>query len=78
MTNTKLDWKEVRGTSLANLNVVSRNGIELGFIEKPNDTDGDVNAWRAYVGIGERARFIGHRQTKSGAQAFVEVILQPF
>lgn len=76
MSATKnLEWKKVQGTALANLLVVSRNGVELGFIEKPEDSDGDVNAWRAYVGIGARALFIGHRWTRISAEALVEVTL---
>lgn len=58
--------------SVPNLHVLECNGREVGMIEKPNDTPTDKNAWRAYAGIGARARFLGHCPTKRAAQALVE------
>jgi hypothetical protein len=64
-------WTPIRN-SLPNLNVLTKNGVEVGFIEKPRDTKTDTNAWRSFVGIGERAAFVGHSWTKKAAKNKVE------
>ena len=58
--------------SLPNLSVLSKNGVEVGFIEKPVDDSRNKNAWRSFVGIGERAAFVGHSWNKKSAKKKVE------
>lgn len=64
-------WRQVKGR-IPNLNVLTANGIEVGFVEKPNDTKFDKNMWRCFIGIGENNRFLGHAPTKRCAQTIVE------
>jgi len=44
---------------------LSVKGIEIGFIEKPNDTPDDKNAWRCFFGIEDKAEFIGHQWSEA-------------
>jgi hypothetical protein len=67
-----LNWAP-KQTSIPNLHVLEVNGREVGMVDKPHDTATDKNAWRAYAGIGARARFLGHRWTQQSAQALVEM-----
>jgi hypothetical protein len=62
----------VNGTSIPNLWVVSLEGKDMGMVDKPRDTGGDRNYWRAYHGTGHSVRFLGHRSTRSGAMSLVE------
>ena len=70
-----ISWKKINkgpGQSLANLYVaVIPNGLEIGMIQKPVDSDGCKNAWRAFDGIGDRARFVGHAWSMGEAKALV-------
>lgn len=70
-----LIWSKVESLLISNLHALSLNGREVGFIDKPIDTATDKNAWRCYLGIGKRARFLGHAWTKDDAQAKVEAAL---
>lgn len=65
-------WKIIPSRTLANLHVLSKDGMEIGFIQKPRDTQTDKNAWRAFNGIGERANFTGHAWSIERAKALVE------
>jgi len=64
-------WKKIPN-SLPNLQVLIIGEREIGFIEKPHDTRGDKNAWRCFLGIGDSAKFLGHRWTETAAKAVVE------
>lgn len=68
----KNGWNKVANRSLPNLHVLSRDGREVGFIYKPNDTKGDKNAWRSHSGIGDNNVFLGHVWSKADAQEKVE------
>lgn len=61
----------IKSNSLSNLEALSCAGVEIGFIHKPRDTRTDKNAWRCFVGIGEAARFVGHRWDKATAKQLV-------
>jgi hypothetical protein len=69
------NWIPVKDT-IPNLHVLRDGPRELGMIERPHNTRTDQSAWRAFAGIGERARFLGHRWTKDGAKALVESALE--
>lgn len=71
-----LQWRKIKSRSVSNLKVLSVRGREVGFIEKPEDRDGDRNAWRCFSGIGVGARFIGHEWTKSAAIRRVENVFR--
>lgn len=64
-------WDEVKN-SLPNLRVLRMNGVEVGFVYRPDNTGGDVNAWRAHIGIGEKTKFLGHNYRCRLAQEMVE------
>ena len=57
---------------MPNLFVLERNGVEVGFIQKPNDTKTDKNAWRLYRGVGPTNVFLGHEWNKKLAMSQVE------
>ena len=65
-------WEQVKTTTMPNLFVLRRNGVELGFIQKPKDTKTDKNAWRLYKGIGPLNTFLGHEYNKKLAMSLVE------
>lgn len=71
-----LYWKKIAegrgGSSIPNLYVLVANGREVGMVDKPHDTDGCVNSWRCYLGIGENAAFLGHRESKYSAMQKVQ------
>ena len=71
-----MNWKHIPREpgkqSLHNLHVLMNGNVELGFVEKPKDTRGCANAWRAYKGTGSSAEFLGHNWTKVDAQRRVE------
>ena len=59
--------------NLPNLYVAIQNGKEVGFIYKPTDTKSDRNAWRSYVGIGDKASFLYHTWDMNDAMEAVQV-----
>jgi hypothetical protein len=77
-------WKRVVQRSLTNLNVLTVNGKDVGFIYKPLDgkpldgkpLDGkrDRNAWRVHRGLGNDTDFVGYRWSKRDAQRCLESI----
>ncbi len=64
-------WISVKN-SLPNLQVLRRNNVDIGFIEKPNDTATCKNYWRCFVGIGDKAVFVDHQKDKKSAKKKVE------
>jgi hypothetical protein len=65
-------WEQVTSTTMPNLFVLKRNGVEVGFIQKPKDTKTDKNAWRLYKGIGPLNTFLVHEYNKKLAMSQVE------
>lgn len=57
---------------MPNLYVLVRDGVEIGFVQKPRDSKTDKNAWRAFFGIGDKASFLDHAWTLGAAKALVE------
>ena len=65
-------WTAVQSRSLPNLQVLSLNGREVGFIYKPKDSSTDKNAWRCHSGIGDANQFLGHNYDARDARKMVE------
>ena len=65
-------WERNTSTNLPNLHVLKNNGVEIGFIYKPKDTNFDKNAWRLHKGIGIGNVFLGHEWTLNMAKRGVE------
>lgn len=69
----KVVFTRVKQQSLPNLYVGKKDGVEVGFIYKPNDTKSDRNAWRSYVGIGDKAKFLYHTWDMNDAMEAVKL-----
>jgi len=67
-------WQRVQNQSLPNLNVLTVNGEYVGFVYKPSDTKTDKNAWRIYTGVGDDAKFVGHKYSKTAAMTTLNSI----
>lgn len=72
----KVTFKRVKQQSLPNLYVGKKDGVEVGFIYKPNDTKSDRNAWRSYVGIGDKAMFLYHTWDMNDAMEAVQLAIR--
>jgi len=72
--STEYKWDKVKNT-LPNLNVLSINGVEKGFIYKPMDDKHNKNAWRIHVGIGDKTKFINHEYDLKIAKRQLEKLL---
>ena len=68
-----VQFKRIQSQSLPNLYVGMVDGKEVGFIYKPTDTKSDRNAWRSYVGIGDKASFLYHTWDMNDAMEAVQV-----
>jgi len=53
----KVTFKRAQSQSLPNLYVGTVDDKVVGFIYKPENSKTDKNAWRSYVGIGDKANF---------------------
>ena len=69
-----ITWKRVTTFSLPNLNVLVVNGVEVGFVTKPQDNKYDKNMWRVFRGIGEDASLLCHCGNKTQAQRTLEKV----
>ena len=69
----KVTFKRVKNQSLPNLYVGKKDGVEVGFIYKPTDSKSDRNAWRSYVGIGDKAQFLYHTWDMNDAMEAVKL-----
>ena len=58
--------------SLSNLNVLTVNGKDVGFIYKPLNSRTDRNAWRVFLGLGNDAKFMGHSWHFTDAKRMLE------
>jgi hypothetical protein len=45
----------------------------VGFIYRPENSRTDKNAWRSYVGIGDKARFLYHTWDINDAMEAVQL-----
>ena len=69
----KVTFTRVKQQSLPNLYVGKKDGVEVGFIYKPTDSKSDRNAWRSYVGIGDKAKFLYHTWDMNDAMEAVQL-----
>ena len=77
-TMNKVVFKRVKNQSLPNLHSATLYGEIVGFIYKPTDTVSDKNAWRSYVGIGDKAKFLYHTWNMNDAMEAVKLaVLYP-
>lgn len=67
-------WVKVKNT-LPNLNVLHVNTVEVGFIYKPMDDKYSKNAWRVHIGIGDKTKFMGHKDSIKDAKNELEAIV---
>lgn len=69
----KVVFTRVKMQSLPNLYSGTINGEIVGFIYKPTDSKSDRNAWRSYVGIGDKAKFLYHTWDMNDAMEAVKL-----
>ena len=69
----KVTFTRVKNQSLPNLYSGTINGEIVGFIYKPNDSKSDKNAWRSYVGFGDKAKFLYHTWDMNDAMEAVQL-----
>ena len=69
----KVTFNRVKNQSLPNLYVATKDGVTVGFIYKPTDSKSDRNAWRSYVGIGDKAQFLYHTWDMNDAMEAVKL-----
>ncbi len=75
-TMKNVTFKRVQNQSLPNLYSGTINGEIVGFIYKPTDTKSDRNAWRSYVGVGDKARFLYHTWDMNDAMEAVQLAVK--
>jgi hypothetical protein len=69
----KVTFKRVANQSLPNLYSGTINGEVVGFIYRPENSRTDKNAWRSYVGIGDKAQFLYHTWDINDAMEAVQL-----
>ena len=65
-------WNRVVQRSLTNLNVLTVNGKDVGFIYKPTDTRSNRNAWRVHRGVGNDTQLLGHAWRQTDAKRMLQ------
>jgi hypothetical protein len=69
----KVTFKRAQSQSLPNLYVGTVDDKVVGFIYKPENSKTDKNAWRSYVGIGDKAKFLYHTWDMNDAMEAVQL-----
>ena len=72
----KVVFTRVKMQSLPNLYSGTINGEIVGFIYKPTDSKSDRNAWRSYVGFGDKAKFLYHTWDMNDAMEAVQLAVK--
>jgi hypothetical protein len=72
----KVTFKRARSQSLPNLYVGTVDDKVVGFIYKPENSKTDKNAWRSYVGIGDKAKFLYHTWDMNDAMEAVQLAVK--
>jgi len=72
----KVTFTRVKMQSLPNLYSGTINGEIVGFIYKPTDSKSDRNAWRSYVGFGDKAKFLYHTWDMNDAMEAVQLAVK--
>jgi hypothetical protein len=69
-------FKRVVNKNLPNLYSGTINGEIVGFIYKPENSKTDKNAWRSYVGVGDKAKFLYHTLDMNDAMEAVQLAVK--
>ena len=69
----KVTFKRAQSQSLPNLYVGTVDDKVVGFIYKPENSKTDKNAWRSYVGVGDKAKFLYHTWDVNDAMEAVQL-----
>ena len=69
----KVTFKRAQSQSLPNLYVGTVDDKVVGFIYRPENSKTDKNAWRSYVGIGDKAKFLYHTWDMNDAMEAVQL-----
>jgi hypothetical protein len=69
----KVTFKRAQSQSLPNLYVGTVDDKVVGFIYKPENSKTDKNAWRSYVGVGDKAKFLYHTWDMNDAMEAVQL-----
>lgn len=72
----KVTFTRVKMQSLPNLYSGTINGEIVGFIYKPENSKSDRNAWRSYVGFGDKAKFLYHTWDMNDAMEAVQLAVK--
>ena len=72
----KVTFKRAQSQSLPNLYVGTVDDKVVGFIYKPENSKTDKNAWRSYVGIGDKAKFLYHTWNMNDAMEAVQLAVK--
>lgn len=71
-----VQFKRSQSQSLPNLYVGTVDDKVVGFIYKPENSKTDKNAWRSYVGIGDKAKFLYHTWDMNDAMEAVKLAVK--
>jgi hypothetical protein len=69
----KVTFKRAQKQNLPNLYVGTVDDKVVGFIYRPENNRTDKNAWRSYVGIGDKAQFLYHTWDINDAMEAVQL-----
>lgn len=69
----KVTFKRSQKQNLPNLYVGAVDDKVVGFIYRPENSKTDKNAWRSYVGIGDKAKFLYHTWDINDAMEAVQL-----
>ena len=71
-----VQFKRSQNQSLPNLYVGTVDDKVVGFIYKPENSKTDKNAWRSYVGVGDKAKFLYHTWDMNDAMEAVKLAVK--
>jgi len=72
----KVTFKRAQSQSLPNLYVGTVDDKVVGFIYRPENSKTDKNAWRSYVGVGDKAKFLYHTWDMNDAMEAVQLAVK--
>jgi len=72
----KVTFMRAQSQSLPTLYVGTVDDKVVGFIYKPENSKTDKNAWRSYVGIGDKAKFLYHTWDMNDAMEAVQLAVK--
>lgn len=72
MNTVTKKWTRVVQRSLTNLNVLTVDGKDVGFVYKPLKSQNERNTWRVHLGLGNDTQFMGHTWNLPDAKRLLE------